>query len=184
MVIDDCTLLAAHRAGDSSAFGRLYDRHAAVVLSFCRRDHDGEDAMQETFIRAHARLADVTDCAGFRSWLLAIAGFVLRERRRAAARRARHVHAAAGARPAPAAAPGPEADAERSDALRRLGEALDALPDDERLAIHLQYLEVDPGVAAAGALGLSRSGYYKLLARARERLGSLMSAAVRPEASR
>lgn len=182
MVIDDCTLLAAHRAGDTSAFGRLYDRHAAAVLSFCRRDHDGEDAMQETFIRAHRRLADVTDCTGFRAWLIAIAGFVVRERRRGAARQARHLRAAAEAAPGPGAAP--DAAAERADALHRLGRALDALPDDERLAIHLQYLEVDPGVAAGSALGLSKSGYYKLLARARERLASLMSVAARPEASR
>lgn len=143
--------------------------------------------MQETFIRAHSRLDQVSDCTGFRTWLLAIAGFVLRERRRSVARYSKHVRESApalvgrGAAAAPSAAP---AAAERREALRRLGTALDALPDDERLAIHLQYLEVDPGFAAAGALGLSKSGYYKLLARAREHLAGLMSEAVRPEASR
>lgn len=186
MVIDDCSLLAAHRAGDPDAFGRLYDRHAAVVLSFCRRDHDGEDAMQETFIRAHSKLDQVSDCTGFRTWLLAIAGFVLRERRRSVARYSRHVRESAPAAGLHGAASAPSdasAAAERRETLRQLGEALDALPDDERLAIHLQYLEVDPGFAATGALGLSRSGYYKLLARARERLAGLMSETARPEAN-
>ena len=64
--------------------------------------------------------------------------------------------------------------ADRSEQLRRLGDALDELPDRERLAIHLYYLDSDPIKSASDALGLSRSGYYKLLARARERLGSLM----------
>jgi DNA-directed RNA polymerase specialized sigma24 family protein len=55
---------------------------------------------------------------------------------------------------------------------------MERLDDRERLAIHLHYLESDPVKAAASALGLSRSGYYKLLARARERLASLMGCTV------
>ena len=46
--------------------------------------------------------------------------------------------------------------------------------DRERLAIHLYYLEADPVNAAMSALGLSRSGYYKLLSRARENLAGLL----------
>ena len=82
-VTDDCTDLAAHAAGDRDAFARIYDRHAAVVLSFCRRvagrsATDSEDAMQETFIRAHDRLDQVDDCRGFRRWVIQIASFVVR----------------------------------------------------------------------------------------------------------
>ncbi|MBL9141006.1 MAG: sigma-70 family RNA polymerase sigma factor [Phycisphaerae bacterium] len=190
MLTDDCSDLAAHEAGDSQAFTRLYDRHAAVVLSFCRRGaggvgHGSEDAMQETFIRAHGKLKRVDDCRGFRSWLLTIAGFVTRERRRSAARYAAHVgaaaqHAASTGHIAGSstAQPTPVEAAERRDALDRLSSALDRLPDDERLAIHLQYLEHDPIAAAKSALGLSRSGFYALLARAREHLAQLMSTEV------
>lgn len=185
-VTDDCTDLAAVQAGDSQAFARLYDRHAAVVLSFCRRGagsagHDCEDAMQETFIRAHGKLASVDDCRGFRSWLLTIAKFVTRERRRSATRYAAHVDAAAlsagdGRMPGgPTPEQTPAQVHEHRDALERLTAALDQLPDDERLAIHLQYLEHDPIAAARSALGLSRSGFYALLARAREHLAQLMS---------
>ena len=63
---------------------------------------------------------------------------------------------------------------DRAERLERLGAALDGLPDDERLAIHLFYLEADPVAAASSALHLSRSAFYKLLARARERLACLM----------
>jgi RNA polymerase sigma-70 factor (ECF subfamily) len=78
----------------------------------------------------------------------------------------------------------PAEDAERRDALDRLSAALDLLADDERLAIHLQYLDPDPVAAAAASLGISRSAYYRLLARARERLAQLMSAPGAVEVSR
>ena len=67
-----------------------------------------------------------------------------------------------------------ESSAMRRERFQDLELAMDALGDDERLAIHIQYLEHDPVGTAANMLGLSRSGYYKLLARARARLAELM----------
>ena len=69
--------------------------------------------------------------------------------------------------------PAPAASAERDEQLRLLDEAIQQLDGRERLVIHLYYLEADPVRAAGEALGLSRSGYYKLLARARRRLAVL-----------
>ena len=63
---------------------------------------------------------------------------------------------------------------DRADQLDRLSSAIESLPDDERLAIHIFYLDGDPVTAAASALGLSRSGFYKLLARARQKLAYQM----------
>ena len=70
--------------------------------------------------------------------------------------------------------------AEKTEQLDRLGAARDALPDDERLAIHMFYLEADPVAAASSALKLSRSGFYKLLARARTRLAASMREVTAP----
>ena len=61
-----------------------------------------------------------------------------------------------------------------AEQLQQLDGAIDQLQDRERLAIHLYYLESDPVQAAQSSLGLSRSGYYKLLAKARDRLAELM----------
>ncbi len=174
--------LAAAQAGDHDAFGRLYDRHAAVVLSLCRRLAlaDAEDATQETFIRAHRKLQHVEDANKLRSWLYAIARRVCSERTRSRRRRTRHeenfaVNRALEPVSASAGEQAPESVA-RSEDLERLDAALNQLDDRERLALHLYYLETDPVRAAVSALGLSRSGYYKLLARARESLGRIMSA--------
>lgn len=173
--MDDCTDLASHRSGDPAAFARLYDRHAAVVFSICRvetpgrGEADADDAAQETFIRAYRMLDRVVDCRGFAGWLHRIARLVCSERRRSHARRRRHEGEAMTSH-VTHLEPAAEHEAMRRERLGRLGAALAGLDEDERLAIHLYYLDRDPVVAASSALGLSRSAYYKLLARARERL--------------
>lgn len=180
----DAEDLAAAQAGDDAAFGRLYDRHAPVVLSLCRRRAlaEAEDATQETFIRAHRLLSRVSDPGKFRSWLFAIARHVCSERTRAARRRTRHEEHAAVSRTTARPAgrdekTEPSRTSEHDEQLRRLDAAMERLDDRERLAVHLYYLESDPVRAASETLGLSRSGYYKLLGRARDRLAGLMSEA-------
>lgn len=174
---DAAATLSAH-----SAFARIYDRHSAVVRALCMRAglpaSDADDAVQETFLRAYRLLHQVTDAEHLRTWLYAIARLVCAERRRAAARRSRHESAAAqeladmnGLQPSTDL---PEASCEHAEALDKLSAAIDELPDDERLAIHLYYLEPDPVGAATATLGLSRSGFYKLLARARTRLSTFL----------
>lgn len=168
--------LTAAQAGDHQAFGRLYDRHAAVVLSLCRRFSlpEAEDATQETFIRAYRLLHKVQSPDKLRPWLYAIARRVCSERARSAQRRARHQEQLVLTQPAQSIAATAPEQADRAEQLQRLDDALDRLDDRERLAVHLYYLDADPVNAAASALGLSRSGYYKLLARAREHLADLM----------
>ncbi len=67
--------LTAAQAGDHQAFGRLYDRHAAIVLSLCRRNcaPEADDAAQETFLRAYQRIGSYRSEGGFHSWLFTIA---------------------------------------------------------------------------------------------------------------
>lgn len=175
---DDATDVPAALAGDRDALARLYQRHAAVILSLCRRYStlaEAEDALQEVFLRAFRRLDQLAEPAGFRAWLYCIARRVCSERRRTDQRRSRH-EAQAMLRHAELdpQAPTPADTADTSEQLDRLTAALSTLPDDERLAIHLHYLDPDPPAAAASTLGLSRSGYYKLLHRARRRLTGLM----------
>jgi RNA polymerase sigma-70 factor, ECF subfamily len=171
-----------------AAFARIYDRHSAVVRALCLRHvpTDADDALQETFIRAYRLLHEAAEAESLRPWLYAIARHVCAERRRAAARRHKHEIAAAEDRIAMNGTRGhnqaggtarigtPPDPAEHAETLSRLSGALDELPDDERLAIHLYYLDPDPIIAAGSALGVSRSGFYKLLARARTHLASIL----------
>ena len=183
---NDCNDLDLVRSGDLEAFGRIHDRHAALSFSVCRRHGPGgpygsrteaEDATQEVFIRAYRKLDTVDDCTRLAAWICTIARFVVRERRRAMARRLKHegeamksaIHTHGGAD-----SKSPGENPERQERFSALEAAMDRLPDDQRLAIHLHYLEHDPVDAAKRTLGLSRSGFYKLLARARTSLADLL----------
>lgn len=203
LMTEDARDLALVRAGRTPAgasaeahegFAHIYDRHGAVVRALCRQNSpseaDADDALQETFLRAYRMLDRLTDPDGLRSWLYAIARLVCSERRRATRRRTAHEHAAmqenglmpaqahtSTGRPRPDDGASPRDAADRQEQLDRLSRAMDQLPDNERLALHLYYLEADPVVAASVAMGVSRSGFYKLLTRARERLSTLMSEA-------
>ncbi len=175
---DEAADLIAAQASDQDAFARLYDRHGAVVLSLCRRLSlaEAEDAAQETFIRAYRLLHKVESAAKLRPWLYGIARRVCSEHTRALRRRRHHEDQAMLTRTAERKATAASAteSLEQAEQLHRLDDAIDQLDDRQRLAIHLYYLESDPIQAAQSALGLSRSGYYKLLAKARQRLGELM----------
>lgn len=173
----DASDLAAARSGSPEAFARLYDRHASVVMSLCRPRcaSDADDAVQETFIRAYRMLDQLERPSAFRPWLYAIAKRVCAERRRSASRRNHHEANAVLTRVETNRDQRTCVDVvDRTEQLDRLGAALDRLPDDQHLAIHLFYLDHDHVTAAAEALGLSRSGFYKLLHRARQALAASM----------
>src|SRR4051794_2670419 len=75
--IDDSRLAARVARGDDAAFEVLYDRHHRPLLSFCRHmlgsTEDGEDALQQTFLRAHGALRSGQLPDAVRPWLYAIA---------------------------------------------------------------------------------------------------------------
>ncbi len=58
--VDDQELVAAHRAGDTDAFGELVNEHRSPLLAHARRKlystEAAEDALQETLIRAYRAL--------------------------------------------------------------------------------------------------------------------------------
>ncbi|MFM1868380.1 MAG: hypothetical protein RL591_1788 [Planctomycetota bacterium] len=201
---DDCSDLAALDAGDREAGKRLYDRHAALIFALCRTEigarvqADAEDAVQETFLRAFRMRDRLTDCTGFRSWLYAIARLVCKERRSSRVRERRDIGyaldasrdtsqgvAREGAHRMPPhvtnsmlerqSGAAPTTPLEKQEALRQLGRAIDTLPEDIRLALHLFYIEPDPVDAAKRALGISRAQFYRLVTQARQLLAAQLS---------
>jgi RNA polymerase sigma-70 factor, ECF subfamily len=73
---DDSMLVLAAKAGDSSAFSTLVERHTAAIYTLAKnllRDADeAEDATQETFIRAYNRLETFHSRSTFATWLYRI----------------------------------------------------------------------------------------------------------------
>jgi RNA polymerase sigma-70 factor (ECF subfamily) len=81
----DAELLASIAAGELSALGALYDRHAPGLLRFARRvaPQEAEDLLQSTMLRV-TRLAERFDgrTPSARAWLFAIMLRVAQERSR------------------------------------------------------------------------------------------------------
>jgi RNA polymerase sigma factor (sigma-70 family) len=73
----DARLVRRMRDGDERAFETIFKRHHAPLLSYCRHmlssQDEAEDALQQTFIRAHRALLGESPPRELRPWLYAIA---------------------------------------------------------------------------------------------------------------
>ncbi|MHC4178977.1 MAG: RNA polymerase sigma factor [Planctomycetota bacterium] len=172
MLHDDAKAVQAVLAGDKSAYGELYERYARLVRAICF-DTTGDliqaqDLSQEVFHRAYRRLAELRDPGRFGNWLVGIARLVCKEWKRA---RSRDRHRYFGLDPA--AAPAAASVAE-NDHFEQLHKAILSLRKKERLAVQAFYLQGQSVERARAVLGLSRSGFYRVLQCARERLARLM----------
>jgi RNA polymerase sigma-70 factor (ECF subfamily) len=74
---DDAETVAQARAGGADAFRRLVERHSRNVFRLAyrmtRNEHDAEDVVQETFLRAYRNLDRFEERAQFGSWVYRIA---------------------------------------------------------------------------------------------------------------
>ncbi len=169
---DDARAVRAVLDGDLHTFRALYDRYFRLIHAVCcdfTHDRDlAQDLVHDVFLKSYQRLRQLRQPERFGAWLLTIARSVCRDWRR---QRARSVDAEVGLDPRVSVARETAPD-ERLGALQR---ALSELPERERLAIHLAYLEQQPAELARRLLGLSRSGYYRVLDRARTRLERMLS---------
>jgi RNA polymerase sigma-70 factor, ECF subfamily len=84
--VTDLQLVERARQGDSSAFGELVDRHHRAALraavAALGSPADAEDATQDAWITARARIDDFRGEASFRTWLLSIVWNKALDRRR------------------------------------------------------------------------------------------------------
>lgn len=167
----DKMLIEAVFAGNNRAYGKLYDRYAPLVRAVCFDTTgnlaDAQDLAQDVFLRAYEKLDRLRDRDRFGRWLMGIARLRCREWLRQRSR-ARDKHA--GFDDAELAIANPSND-KRIEKLRKM---ITALPKKERLALHAFYLQGNSAENARRIMGLSRSGFYRVLERARKRLEQLL----------
>jgi RNA polymerase sigma-70 factor (ECF subfamily) len=77
MEMTDAAAVSRARAGDGDAFRTLVDRHSHAVFRVAYRmtgnEHDADDVVQETLLRAYRQLARFEERANFGTWLHRIA---------------------------------------------------------------------------------------------------------------
>jgi len=135
--VEDAELAALAQAGDREAFGELLARHATQVRRVCRavlRDPaDADDAAQDGFLAALRNLGRYDPARPFGPWLMKIvANAAIDRTRRQKVRRAEHLPEALASEAA-----GPDTEAERAALRHALADALDQLPERQRLAVVL-----------------------------------------------
>ena len=166
--LDDGRLAALAASGDERAFEVIYDRHHRALLGFCRHmlgsQDEGEDALQQTFLRAHRSLVTKGAPDDVRPWLFAIAR-----------NRCRSLHAARKDAPTPDEDFEPVTDGlssaveQRAD-LRALLADIESLPEDQRSALVLAELADMPHEEIGSVIGVPGSKVKALVHQARTHL--------------
>jgi RNA polymerase sigma factor (sigma-70 family) len=135
--LGDDRLVAQLRRGNDAAFEVLYDRHSGAVLSYCRHmlgsPDEAEDALQQSFVSAHADIVSTDKPIRFKPWLYTIARnrclSILRARRELPSDRIDRVSTA-----------GLSEEVQHRADLQELLRDLHELPGDQRSALILSEL--------------------------------------------
>lgn len=173
----DClsALVAAARAGDVAAYGKLVQAtqamSLAVAVSVLRDPAGAEDAVQEAYLRAYRSLGDLEDRAAFPGWLRRIVITAALNQRRA--RRATLL----SLDDVPSVPVLDETERHWSDAQRhRLAAALLTLTTEERRICDRRYHGGWPLARLAEAAGMTETTMRKRLQRIRDRLRQYIEA--------
>jgi RNA polymerase sigma factor (sigma-70 family) len=165
---DDRLLARFAKSGDPSAFELLVWRHGAMVLGVCRRvlgdHHLAEDAFQATFLALAKKPRAVRSGAALAGWLHRVA-----KRIAVRARTDGHKRIERDRRAARSESVNPP-DVLSLDAQAAIDCEIDRLPEWQRRAVVLCYLDGHTTEQAAALLGVPRGTVLSRLAAARERL--------------
>jgi RNA polymerase sigma-70 factor (ECF subfamily) len=168
-VVDDEDLVTAAIAGERPAYEALVaawlPRVRAVVRAQLGDRPEADDAVQEAFVLAWRRLAQLSAPAAFGPWLMAIARNAAISWGRRISRSRLVAFADAGAGPAAAAESAAEPAGDRG-----LARALARLSPAHREILHLKYEAGLRYEEIAATLGISTAAVEKRLWRARQAL--------------
>lgn len=147
--VSEETLMAAYAAGDESAFVRLYASLSPRIYGFFARSFAEptvrDELLQATFLKIHRARAQYQPALPLRPWVLTIAAHVrrdeLRRRRRLREDPGEEALAAAEEAGALGRAPDTESGFVSKDVAERLRDAVGALPESQRVVIHLHRYE-------------------------------------------
>ena len=179
----DADLIRAIQAGDETALETLYERHLPSVWRFAFAQLAGhasaaEDIVSETFLAAVRQISRLRPEGGsVGGWLIGIARHKIGDLRR---RRGRVKVGVPPDLPAQEdASHDPSASLETAETRAQVAAVMDALPDDQRLALEWKYLDGLPVREIAHRMGRTEKAAETLLYRARNAFREAMARAER-----
>jgi RNA polymerase sigma factor (sigma-70 family) len=168
----DSEVVAAIVAGNPEGLAEAYDRYASPLYTYCRsllrEPADAADAVQDTFVIAASRLAELRDRNRLRPWLYAVARNECHRRLRA---RTTQVTTPLDEMPdVTDTSADVSGEAERNELRTLLRSAVRGLNSGEQDLIELQLRQGLDAAEIAAMLGVSRNHAHALLSRARDQL--------------
>ena len=162
----DVAAMLRFQAGDGSAFEELVLRHQKNVLNLVYRylgdAVQAEDVSQEAFLRVYRARSSYSPTAKFSTWLYRITVNLclnqIRSRR------------TTGALPEIASGEAPGADLDRVELQKAVKDAVDGLPENQRMAVLLARFEELSYEEICKVMDLSLEAVKSLLHRAKETL--------------
>jgi RNA polymerase sigma factor (sigma-70 family) len=163
-------LVDRSRTGEADAFEELVRRFQNMAYGYAYAVlgdfHLAEDIAQEAFIEAYLHLPDLKQTAAFPGWFRRIvhkhADRIIRSRRGTTTQFDEHVH--------PSDEPSPEELAIRTDRHERVMRAVLGLPDGQRAAVTLFYIDGYTQAEVSGFLEIPVTAVKKRLHDARKKL--------------
>ncbi|MDV6010989.1 RNA polymerase sigma factor SigM [Haloechinothrix sp. LS1_15] len=180
----DAELIAAHAAGDPNAFTELVRRHRdrmwAVALRTLRNREDAADALQDAFVSAYRAAANFRSESQVSTWLhrIVVNSCLDRIRKQQARPTVSLPDTDEYREPA---APG-DAMAQRETRML-VTDALQTLPEEQRVPIVLVDVEGYPVAEAAAILGVAEGTVKSRCARGRTKLAQLLGHLRNPDAN-
>ena len=165
----DGALLAAVRNGDQGAYGQLVERLFAPVykaaVRVLRSDAEAEDVTQDVFLKIWRETPELRADASLRGWSVRVATNAAIDRLR---KKRPELWDEPPERVDPAL--GAEGVLSREEAAQSVQQAIDGLPERQRLALVLTYYEGLANKDTAEMMGVSVDALESLLARGRRAL--------------
>jgi RNA polymerase sigma-70 factor (ECF subfamily) len=185
----DAAEVARARAGDETAFRALVERHSRTVFRLAfrmtRNEHDAEDVVQETFLKAYRRLDQFESRANFGSWVYRIGANCALDLMRSRARREEQSlerdENEAGEVALPAGDdPAPDRMVFSGEVRRRVSYAMARLSPLEKSAFILRHFEgcsiQEIGVALDLDVNAAKHSIFRAVRKMREALEPLVTA--------
>jgi RNA polymerase sigma-70 factor, ECF subfamily len=185
MEMTDVAAVARARDGDSEAFRLLVERHSRAIFRVAYRmtgnEHDADDVVQETFLRAYRQIDGFEERANFSTWLHRIAINCSLDLLRARGRQDKHQSTDADGEPIEIRSDAPEPDrmALSAELQAHVAAAMRRLSDNERTAFMLRHFEGMPVEEIGRTLGIQVNAAKHTIFRAVRKLRESLEPFVR-----
>lgn len=175
----EADVLARVGLGDPLAITKIYEQHHRAVRAFAQRllgdPEAAEDLLQDVFVALPAAIRRFRGDCALRTYLILVAVNHAKNHVRAAVRR-RAAVARLGREPVATMAT-PEHELSRRDLARRLMQALDALPFEQRVVVVLSEIEERTSAEIGAILGVPEGTVRTRLFHAKRKLRELLGEA-------